>query len=78
MGLQLRLGGVFLWDWVRDGLHSNVLFFFLYFYFYLYHNVWLFFYWVSNYPLVVPASGTGLKMVYIQRDHEEEAEGNGD
>ena len=45
-----------------------MLFFFLYFYFYLYYNVRLFFSWVSNYSLVVPASGTGFGMAYIQRD----------
>ena len=45
-----------------------MLFFFLYFYFYLYYNVRLFFSWVSNYSLVVPASGTGFRMAYIQRD----------
>ena len=45
-----------------------MLFFFLYFYFYLYYNVRLFFSLVSNYSLVVPASGTGFGMAYIQRD----------
>ena len=48
-----------------------MLFFSLYFYFYLYYNFRLFQLLglqVSSYSSVVPASGTGFGMAYIQSD----------
>ena len=50
-----------------------VLFFSLYFYFYLYYNFRLFQLsglQVSSYSTVVPTSGTGFGMAYIQKERK--------